>query len=121
MIIKNTIEIFKNLIDNKTDEFVSLMKREFEENVKEYSYKECFENEIGESLTYNIFFMKEKFTIFVTFDAIIYNDEKYKSAYLTITPNDFLILSDKFGFDDVDISDIIEDDNALFDDIEIKR
>ena len=121
MIIKNTIEIFKNLIDNKTDEFVSLMKREFEENVKEYSYKECFENEIGESLMYNIFFMKEKFTIFVTFDAIIYNDEKYKSAYLTITPNDFLILSDKFGFDDVDISDIIEDDNALFDDIEIKR
>lgn len=59
MIIKNTIEIFKNLIDNKTDKFVSLMKREFEENFKEYSYKECFENEIDESLMYNIFFMKE--------------------------------------------------------------
>ena len=38
MIIKNTIEIFKNLIDNKTDEFVSLMKREFEENVISIKY-----------------------------------------------------------------------------------
>lgn len=119
MINKNTIKLFKNLIDNKTDEFVSLMRRGFEEKINEYSHKEYFENEIGETLMYDIFFMKEKFTILVTFDAIIHNKDNYESTYLFIVPNDFLILSDKLGFDDVNVMDIIGDDENLFDDIEI--